>query len=172
VIVATFLVIMAIVAFTALWYYLPRSIGRGAAKVMYKKTNAKAMDEIYTIMSFTAPAEPAALQRAVDEHLGLAHDIPPVLGKLHISEISTDRIRVALGSKLGTEWTGVATFHPDTSGGTTGTYQVTNWTLHDRVVQSTKLIDGMTRIRERIAAAVTDQGGSTQSHLVPATQRK
>jgi len=27
-------------------------------------------------------------------------------------------------------------------------------------------------IREQIAAAVTEQGGTTQSHLAPATQRK
>ena len=169
---AACLVIVAIVAFATLLFYLPRAIGRGAAKVMFKNANAKAMDEIYTITSFTAPAEPTAVQHAVDEHLGLAHDIPPVLGKLHISEARDNRLRIALGSKLGTEWTGVATFHPDDSGGTTGTYQVTNWTLHDGVVQSTKLVDGMARIREQIAAAVTEQGGTTQSHLAPATQRK
>jgi len=96
--VAAFLVIVAIVAFATLLFYLPRAIGRGAAKVMFKNANAKAMDEIYTITSFTAPAEPTAVQHAVDEHLGLAHDIPPVLGKLHISEARDNRLRIALKS--------------------------------------------------------------------------
>lgn len=169
---AASLVIMVIVAFATPLFCRHRDIGRAAAKVMYKNANAKAMDEIYTITSFTAPAKPTAVQRAVDEHLGLTHDTPPVLGKLHISEARGNRLRIALGSKLGTEWTGVATFSPADSGGTTGTYRVTNWTLHDGVAQATKLVGEMARIREQIAAAVTDQGGTTQSHLAPATQRK
>lgn len=169
---ATFIILVVIVAFVAASYYIPRALGRGAAKVMYKNTNARALDEIYTVTSFTAPVAPAAIREAIDKHLALGHDVPPVVGQLHISEIRPDRLRVALGSRFGTEWTGAATFGPDTSGGTTGTYRVTNWTLHDGVIPSAKLTEGMTRIREQIAAAVTDQGGATRTHLVPAAERK
>ena len=169
---ATFLILLAIVAFVAAYYYIPRALSRGTAKVMYKNTNARGLDEVYTVTSFTAPVAPAALQRAIDTHLALPHNVPPLLGNLHVSEIRDDRLRIALGNKLRTEWTGVATFGPDTSGGTTGTYRVTHWTLHDGVIQSSNLTEGMTRVRDQITTAITDEGGAARTHLVPAAERK
>ncbi len=123
-------------------------------------------------MTFTAPARPEVVRQAVDARLDLPHDPPPLVGRLHIAESRPDRLRVALGSRVGTEWTGAATFRPDSSGGTTGSYRVTQWADQDSVLRSARLVDGMRQVREQIAAAVGDQGGSTTNRLVPASERR
>ncbi|MHB1491366.1 MAG: hypothetical protein ACYCTH_12875 [Cellulomonas sp.] len=168
----TFLVIIGMAVFIWLWYYIPRLINRGASKVIYKNTNANALDEIHTVLTFTAPMEPVALQRVVDEGLGLPHDVAPILGRVHVGESRPGALRVTLGSKINTEWSALALFRLDASGGTTGTYQVTNWTLRDGVVKSKELTAGMARIREKIGDAITRHGGSIEHHVVPVGERK
>lgn len=168
----TLLVLAGIVAVVVAIQYIKKGISHGAAKVIYKNTNAKGVDEIYTVLLFTAPSGPETVCRAVDARLALPHEVPTLVGKMYISESRPDLLRVALGNKFGTEWTGAAAFESDGAGGTAGTYRVTNWTTHDGVIQSSGITSRMREAREQIAEAVASQGGTSQAHIVPVSRRK
>ncbi|WP_024285979.1 hypothetical protein [Cellulomonas sp. KRMCY2] len=168
----TLLVLIGIVAVVVAIQYIKKGISHGAAKVIYKNTNSKGVDEIHTVLTFAAPSPPESVCRAVDARLALPHEVPTLVGKMHVSESRPDLLRVALGNKLGTEWSGAAAFEPDGAGGTVGTYRVTNWTTHDGVIQSSGITSRMREVREQIAEAVTSQGGTSQTHLVPVGMRK
>jgi len=157
-------------AMATLVRHMRNRIGHASARVMFRNTHAQGVEEIHTILSFAASVDPAVIQRAVDEQLGLPHGAPPVIGKMHVSETRTGVLRVALGSKIGTEWTGAATFQSDGCGGTMGTYRVTNWTVSDRFIPSTQLTEGMRRVREQIATVVAAQGGRSQTLIFPDTE--
>lgn len=129
------------------------------------------VDETTTVLAFIAPTSPEAVRQALEEQLALPHEVPPVVGAMHISESGDDLLRVALGNQLGTEWAGVAAFRPDGAGGTSGTYRVTHWTAHEGVVQSTRITARMRDVRECVTAAVASQGGTSQVRCRPATGR-
>ncbi|OJV78499.1 MAG: hypothetical protein BGO37_07170 [Cellulomonas sp. 73-92] len=168
---AGFLGLVALIAIGVGWYYLKRGVNRGVSKVLYKNTNARAMDEVWTELTFTAPGAPEVVQARVVAALALPVEAPPVVGRLYLAGQDTGRIEVRRGSKIGTEWTGRAGFTPAAGGGTSGVWTVTQWTLRDGVVQSNGIIQDMAGVREAIAAAVTAAGGTCSMRVLPAAER-
>jgi hypothetical protein len=168
---AGFLGLLALIAFGVGWYYLKRGVNRGVSKVLYKNTNARAMDEVWTELTFTAPAAPEVLQARVVAALSLPVEAPPVIGKLYLAGQDNGRIEVRRGSKIGTEWSGRAGFTPAVGGGTSGVWVVTQWTLRDGMVQSDGLTKDMAGVREAIAAAVTAAGGTCSARVLPEAER-
>lgn len=168
---AGFLGLLALIAFGVGWYYLRRGINRGVSKVLYKNTNARAMDEVWTELTFTAPDPPEVVQARIVATLGLPVEAPPVIGKLYLAGQDTGRIEVRRGSKIGTEWSGRAGFTPAAGGGTSGVWTVTQWTLRDGVVQSNGIINDMAGMREAIAAAVVRQGGTCSVRVLAPAER-
>lgn len=168
----TVLILVALFALGWVIMRIRRAANRGIAKALYKNTNAKAMEEVHSVLSYSSPAQPESVQAAVEAGLGIEREIPGFAGKLHIRESRPGHVQVALGSKLGTEWVGLVTFTEGSDGGTSGRYEVTNWTLHDGVISSGKIVEQMRSIRERITAALVSTGGSVQVDVVPAPSRK
>jgi len=170
-----FLIVVAIIAVVVGWVWLrmkiSRGINRGVSKVLYKNTNARGLDEVWTELKFTAPGTPQEVQVALVSALALPTEVPPVIGKLYLAAQSAGGIVVRRGSKIGTEWTGQATFTPAAAGGTSGVWTVTHWTLHDGVIQSDGIIKDMAGMRQRIEAAVTRIGGTCTTRVLPELER-
>jgi hypothetical protein len=157
---------LAAIGCCAIWW----AVGSEARR-RHATAGATGIDEVFTVLCFTAPAAPAATQAAVDQYLDLPHEVPTVTRAMHVSESRPDCLRIALGCRVGTEWSGVATFQADNAGGTTGTYRVTSWSSPDRDLPTNSLTEGMGLVRERLVAAIAAQGGRSQLRSVPVTDR-
>lgn len=166
------LVVVVLIAVSVGVYYTRKSVNHGLAKAMYGKTNARALDEIWTTLTYTAPADPVAVQRAVTERLVLSTD-PPVafVAKTFLVADKPGSLVVAFGNKAQRQGVGSASFQAAEGGGTVGRWTVGSRTTHDGVVHAQSVIDAMTTVRSGTAAAVADTGGSSTVRMAPPNER-
>lgn len=164
--------VVLFVALIAGIYYIRKGMAHGVSKVLYRNTNARAMDEVWTQLAYTASGEPAEVQRAVIAALALPTTPPTAfVARTHLASQAPGRVQIEFGNKMQSQFAGVATFAAAPGGGTSGRWEVGRWTTHDGVVESPAVVEAMVAIRTGIADAVQAAGGTATVRLVPQAER-
>ncbi len=164
--------VVLLVALAVGIYYIRKGMAHGVSAVLYRGTNARAMDEVWTRLSYTAPGTPAEVQSAVVAALALPTTAPTAfVARTHLASQSPGRLQIEFGNKMQSQFAGVATFTAAPDGGTTGAWEVGRWTTHDGVVDSSAVVDAMAAVRTGITDAVQAAGGDATVRVVPQAER-
>lgn len=166
------LVLLLVVGLVVGLHYMNKGVRHGVSHALYHNTNARALEEVWTTLTYTAPGTPAELQRAVVAKLGLTGPPTAFVARTYVAAETQGRLQLGFGNKMQSQFTGVATFVVAPAGGTAGTWEVARWTTHDGVIESKAVIDAMVSLRTGIADAVQAAGGSATVRVVPQVDRK
>ncbi len=136
--------VLAVIVFIVLVYAIYKLPGKAVNFVVNntvaRGANVKGKQLTQQVLSFSANAPIDSVRNAVLDSVQAQQDAPTAIAKLYLAGVSRTQIVYDHGSKLQTGFRGVLNL-AETSTGTRGTWEITNWLEQGGLVTHPKVME-------------------------------